>query len=243
MTSEATIPTTPRARFREMMREDILAAARQILQQEGYPALSMRALAEAVGVRAPTLYDYFASKEEVLNAIFMQGLELLAGQFSSLAPQTKPGLHRLLLLGIEYRRWGLANPDMYQLIFGRIDQSYVPGIEQQTAAAALFQTLRDLVADCMSLGELAPQDPAMTAMTIWSMTHGHVSLELFGMVETCGEAPPDDQFAFVLSTLLYGLINRDAAGAPTVPPPSLTQVLSHTDAQDGMIVTTNARNV
>jgi AcrR family transcriptional regulator len=203
----------------------------------------MRALAEAVGARAPTLYDYFASKEDVLNAIFKQGVELLAAQFAALTEHTEPGLDRMMRLGIEYRRWGLANPDMYQLIFGRIDQSYVPGIEQQTAAAALFQTLTNHVADSMNLGELAPQDPAMTAMTIWSMTHGFVSLELFGMAEKCGTAPPDDQFAFVLSTLLYGLINRDASGAPAAQPPSLAQVLSHTNAKDGMIVTTDARNV
>src|SRR5262245_29540883 len=61
-----------RERVRALMRQDILDAARRLVQEEGIRGLTMRALGRAVGVTAPTLYDYFPSKEAVLDALFIQ---------------------------------------------------------------------------------------------------------------------------------------------------------------------------
>jgi len=205
VTSEALLNVSPRARFREMMRDDILAAARQIMQAGGYPALSMRALAEAVGVRAPTLYDYFASKEDVLNAVFMQGVELLASRFQGQLETTRPGVERLVRIGIVYRQFGIENPDLYQLLFAKLDQSFIPGEEQRMASKGLFEALRNHVVDALEIGELHPNDADFVALSIWSAAHGYVTLELVGYVDSCTPIASNDQFERFLSSILFGL--------------------------------------
>ena len=222
MTSEAVPNASPRARFREMMRDDILAAARQIMQTGGYPALSMRALAEAVGVRAPTLYDYFASKEDVLNAVFMQGVDLLAGQFQGQLETTEPGLERLVRIGIVYRQFGIENPDLYQLLFAKLDQSFIPGEEQRRASKGLFEALRNHVVDALNIGVLRPNDPDFVALSIWSAAHGYVTLELVGYVDSCTPVAMNDQYELFLSSMLFGLaapeLDDSRAKAVTVAP-------------------------
>ena len=234
MTSDATI-STPRARFREMMREDILSAARQIIQKDGYAALSMRALADAVGVRAPTLYDYFASKEEVLNAVHMRGVETLGGEFQHVLETSAPGIERLVRIGVVYRRFGLTNPDLYQLMFARIDQAYSPGEEQVERSRALFEALVEHVRDAIQIGELAPNDPEEIGMALWSMTHGFVSLELIRMTEKCATSSADEQYAFLLTSILYGMAARNDEGIPARSV-SIVAASSPTDVQDGIIV-------
>jgi AcrR family transcriptional regulator len=205
VTGEAVPSVSPRARFREMMRDDILTAARQIMQAGGYPALSMRALAEAVGVRAPTLYDYFASKEDVMNAVFMQGVELLGSHFEGQLEKTKPGLDRLIRIGVVYRQFGIENPDLYQLMFAKLDQSFVPGDEQRTASKGLFEALRRHVVDALAIGELRPNDPDFVALSIWSAAHGYVTLELVGYVDTCAPGTTLNQYELFLTSILFGL--------------------------------------
>jgi AcrR family transcriptional regulator len=206
-----------------MMRDDILAAARQIMLTGGYPALSMRALAEAVGVRAPTLYDYFASKEDVLNAVFMQGVELLAGKFEGQLETTEPGLERLVRIGIVYRQFGIENPDLYQLLFAKLDQSFIPGEEQRMASKGLFDVLRNHVVDALEIGVLRPNDPDFVALSIWSAAHGYVTLELVGYVDTCTPVALKDQFELFLSSILFGLaapkMNISPSPVVSVAPP------------------------
>lgn len=235
MTSDATI-STPRARFREMMREDILAAARQIIQKDGYAALSMRALADAVGVRAPSLYDYFASKEEVLNAVHMRGVETLGGEFQRVLETSRPGIERLLRIGVVYRRFGLANPDLYQLMFARIDQAYAPGEEQVERSRALFEAVVEHVRDAIETGELAPNDPEEIGMALWSVSHGFVSLELIGMSEKCAMSSADEQYAFLLSSIIYGMAARDADNTPVRSVSISASASSPAAATDGIIV-------
>ena len=182
----------------------------------GPRTLSMRALAEAVGVRAPTLYDYFASKEDVLNAVFMQGVELLAGQFQGQLETTEPGLERLVRIGIVYRKFGIENPDLYQLLFAKLDQSFIPGEEQRTASKGLFDVLRNHVADALEIGVLRPNDPDFVALSIWSAAHGYVTLELVGYVDTCTPIAMSDQYELYLSSILFGLaaLQMDIAPLP-----------------------------
>jgi AcrR family transcriptional regulator len=66
MTQPTTATGRPRARF---SREQVAAAALELLDRDGLEALSMRRLAEQLGVGTMTLYGYFRSKDELLDAV------------------------------------------------------------------------------------------------------------------------------------------------------------------------------
>ena len=80
---------SPVARRRSTRREQILVAAEHLVATEGAAALTMRRLAEELGIRAPSLYKHLRDKDELLGALQARALdsmaEALAGSGTDLA--------------------------------------------------------------------------------------------------------------------------------------------------------------
>lgn len=209
MTTTSSGPAvSPRERFREMMRADILHAAQDLLRRGGFAALSMRALAEAVGVKAPTLYDYFENKDDVLNALFFVGIDEARAHFDRMAALTPPGAARVIGIGLGYYDFAQAHPELFQLIFGRVDPSYVPGEDQMEAGHQLFLGFRAEVADAIASGDLEPTDVDQLTMTLWAALHGVVCLEVAGFQEKCLPGPPRDMSVRMVASILNGVRRR-----------------------------------
>jgi AcrR family transcriptional regulator len=202
---------TRRERVRAMMRDEILAAARHIVKEEGVKRLSMRALGRAVGVTATTLYDYFPAKEAVLDALYCEGAERLRTELMAAVASTAPGRERLRAFGGAYRRFALENPDLYLLIFGRADAAYQPGEAEMLCAHANFELLVDAVRGAIACGELREGDPVAMAHAAWFLAHGFVSLEIGGFMTGAKRKPSlecgslDDFFATTMDHLVQGL--------------------------------------
>ncbi len=177
---------TRRERMRALMREDILAAARKILQESGVKGLAMRPLGRAVGVTAPTLYDYFTSKDAVLNALYVEGTDRLCDAFDAAIAASRPGVDRLTAIGRAYRRFALDNPDLYFLIFGRVDASYRPGDEEKARGHAVHEKLETVVREAIEMGALRAEDPDLICNAMWALAHGQITLEISGFVDDCG---------------------------------------------------------
>src|SRR5690348_5253093 len=143
-----------RDRARAMMHHDILDAALRIVKEDGVKGLTMRALGRAVGVTAPTLYDYFSSKEDVLDALYRQGAERLHEVFAEAVAASEPGLDRWRAILRGYRRFALANPELYLLMFGRVDASYRPGEAETQCALANFEAVVNVVREAIAKGDL-----------------------------------------------------------------------------------------
>ncbi|GAB4458855.1 MAG: hypothetical protein OHK0041_23550 [Anaerolineales bacterium] len=125
-----TPPTSPRVqRKRQAAAQNILETARAIMREEGVAALSMQELARRMGMRAPSLYNYFASKLDIYDALFRLGFTLydqrLQEQLQSAAsPQDE------IRIAIEcYFSFALENPELYQLCFERPVPGFVPSQE------------------------------------------------------------------------------------------------------------------
>src|SRR5690348_7081446 len=82
-------PKERRERNREEMRHAILEAARQVMHEEGVAALNLQEVARRVGVRAPSLYEYFPGKMALYDALFRMGVRLYAERMSRLAEGTR----------------------------------------------------------------------------------------------------------------------------------------------------------
>ena len=151
---------SPRARA-------IVSAARQILEREGADGLTMRRLADAVGIRAPSLYKHFPDKAAVEIALIDDCFEEIAEQFETAVGK---GENPLLELATAYRTFALAHPHLYRLMTtGTLPRDRLrPGVEAR-AAAPIIQ---------------AVGDPDL-ARAVWAFAHGMVILELDGRF------PPD----------------------------------------------------
>ena len=147
----------------ETRREQAVAAALDLLR-EGEAAVTMRAIAERVGVKAPSLYKHFPDKADLETALVAEGLRGMGGALAA-APSGLAGL------AAAYRAWALEHPHLYTVATSRpIDRERLPeGLEAAAAAPILAATGGD-------------PDRARAA---WAAAHGLVALEL------AGRFPPD----------------------------------------------------
>jgi AcrR family transcriptional regulator len=154
MASSAPDALTPRAR-------QIAAAAREILEDEGHEALTMRRIAEHLGIRAPSLYKHFPHKQALEAAIISAAFEEQAELFeNAMGGSADP----LADLATAYRAFARAHPHLYRLM---TDQELrrdllAPGIEAR-AGLPIY---------------LAAGNDADRARAAWAFAHGMTMLEL-----------------------------------------------------------------
>ncbi|WP_144153875.1 TetR/AcrR family transcriptional regulator [Paraburkholderia sp. BCC1885] len=121
-------------REKQALRERILEAAQRIVIREGFAALSMRKIADAIEYSPATLYLYFASRDEIARALCAQGYAQLLAGFEPLAQIADPA-ERLRALARAYVAFGVAHPQTYRLIFME-DPTYLGAALGGTGAAS-----------------------------------------------------------------------------------------------------------
>jgi AcrR family transcriptional regulator len=163
-------------------RERILEEARDLYLKGGLSGLSMRKIADRVGVSATALYRHFEDKEALLMAVVEVGFERFTSYLlRGLAGKTPA--ERLNLTGEGYLRFALENRSYYRIMFmaARDDFGYdrFPARSRENLSRS-FQLLVDRVRECQDSKHLRAGDPQEVAVLIWSFTHGMVSLFLTG---------------------------------------------------------------
>src|SRR4051812_27595118 len=154
MASSAPDGLTPRAR-------EMVAAAREILEEEGLDALTMRRIAQRLGIRAPSLYKHFPDKESLEAAIISAAFEEQAGVFERAVEE---GDVPLEALGAAYRRFALSHPHLYRLMTDRELRRdlLAPGVEDR-AGLTIYR---------------AAGEDTDRARAAWAFAHGMAMLEL-----------------------------------------------------------------
>ena len=149
-----------RAVRRAATRDEILQAAWSLVRAEGLAALSMRDLAAAVGMRAPSLYQYFDSKLAIYDAMFGQAMvEALAVVEDGIG--ARQGREALRESGRALLLFTTDDPVRTQLLFQRTIPGFVPSPDSYGPAVAMSARVESLIA------ELGTADVAR-AMDLWT---------------------------------------------------------------------------
>lgn len=163
-------------------RDRIVEEARDLYLTGGLSALSMRKVAERVGVSATALYRHFDDKESLLMAVVQAGFERFTSYLLRGLSGKTPA-ERLTLTGEGYLRFALENPSYYRIMFmsTREDLGYdrFPAQSREKLSSS-FQLLVDRTRECQDAGRVRKGDPVELAVVIWSFCHGLVSLYLSG---------------------------------------------------------------
>lgn len=192
-------------RQRAELREQILRVARDIVVKEGFPALSMRKLADAVEYAPATLYLHFENREAIAKELCVRGFQDLLAMLEP-AAQVEDPLERLPQLAAAYVRFGLEHPETYRLIFMEDPKlsTALFGDHPEGPGPRSFGVLVQVFVDLLATGRLEEgTKPEQLAEVLWAGVHGIVSLRL-----TCTGFPgtPAEELAQVLvTTLLKGL--------------------------------------
>ncbi len=176
----------PRRRARrgegQHLRGEILAAAKDLLSETGDADLvSVRAVADRVGVSTPSLYLHFADKAALLDSVCAAVFTELDTLMEAAAAASDDPFEGLRARGMAYVRFALENPEHYRLVMMRMPghASYVgtPFSGDDIVAGATYHHLCDAVQRCIDAGVFSStQDPALVATTLWAAAHGAVSL-------------------------------------------------------------------
>jgi AcrR family transcriptional regulator len=172
----------------------IVAAARQILESDGLSAVTMRSVAEAVGVKGPSLYKRLPDRAALLRAV-SEGV--VADLSHTMARATASGDARadLRAATVDYRAFVLRNPNGYRLLFADLP----PGTSPDPAAlAALGEPIVRSMARLV--GEM---DALEGARTLVAWAHGFVTMELAGAFRLGGDL--EAAYAFGIEAILDGV--------------------------------------
>ncbi|QKW16801.1 TetR/AcrR family transcriptional regulator [Verrucosispora sp. NA02020] len=152
---------TIRARARAEMINEIKTIARRHLAAEG-ANLSLRAVARDMGMVSSAIYRYFPSRDELLTALILDGYQALgdAAEGADAEVTARTDLRgRWLAVCHAVRRWALAHPAEYALLFGSPVPGYAAPQETIVAASRTPTTLIRILLDGFTAGVLADPGP------------------------------------------------------------------------------------
>jgi AcrR family transcriptional regulator len=170
--------TSLRERRKQLLREEILEAARALLSEKGYVAMSMDELAAQVGISKPTLYSYFTTKDELVVKAAVLEME----RFIALIESDADGQSQLQRLMVVMRKFIQLHaekdrmepqswtPELFQLLCSRE--------EALSCMRRIDAAIITLIQAGMSAGEIDPQlDPPTVASAFFalasSLRHAH----------------------------------------------------------------------
>ncbi len=164
----------------DQLRDELLDAAEGLLLAKGsMDAVSVRAIADAVGVTPPSLYLHFEDKDELFFAVCNRRFEDFEAVLRGAVEGIVDPVERLRAMGRAYVRYGTERAEHYEIIFGPRAQDVVGDRSlEDTAGMRALGLLVETVQAGIADGALRDQDPWLVSMTVWSAVHGAVMLLL-----------------------------------------------------------------
>jgi len=156
--------------------DKILRAALKLFERGGADAVSMRRIADAVGITPMAIYRHFPNREALLKRLSDDSFQAIAHEWAAHA--THPDvLERLLALLTPYLDYALANPHLFDHAFSlrRDDARRFPEDFRERQSPTLT-VIADAIDEGMRQGVLRKDDAWDVAMTLWAQAHGLIVL-------------------------------------------------------------------
>lgn len=178
-----------REREKEMIRQGIVEAARDIVSEHGLDALSMRAIAERIEYSPATIYLYFRDKDELLRTVMQEGFVRLRTALQREIDAAGPAasaVERYRATGRGYVRFALEHTAYLRVMFDLPKVAQMKcgpePVEGEVAERAdqCFEFVVQLVREAIDDGAFREADAYRRALIGWGMVHGLVSLYLAG---------------------------------------------------------------
>lgn len=177
-----------REREKDMTRQKILDAARELFATQGYEAVSLRRIASAIEYSPTAIYVYFKDKAELMKELCSQDFESFAARVGEFANVQDP-VERIRLAGQVYLRFAIEHPNQFRLMFMTAPvPEMMPVDEQEMDEQGRGDPSRDAYAflvQCVTeasgqgrIREDLQDDPELVAQMLWAGVHGVASLQI-----------------------------------------------------------------
>jgi AcrR family transcriptional regulator len=186
----------------EAFRRRLCEAAEGLFAERGIEAVTMRELAQALGVSPMTPYRYFKDKDAILAAVRTAAFARFAARLETAMAVPADPLHRSRNAGQAYVDFALAEPLAYRLMFDLNQPTEGDYPELQAAIVRARRTMTVHVEAMIAAG-LLDGDAELIGHLFWSVLHGMLMLQLTGKLSPAID--PARLRALALTTLVRGL--------------------------------------
>jgi len=155
----------------EQLRDEILDAATDLLLETGHAkAVSIRSVAQRVGVTPPSIYLHFADKDALLDAVCARYFEKLDEEMQRAAVNQPSAIEVLRAQGLAYVRFALKTPELYRI--ATMGEGS-PGSDVDVALnSSAFEHMRSAIEALMAEGVYPAGDSTAFVMELWAAAHG-----------------------------------------------------------------------
>ncbi len=162
----------------EQLREEIIAATKDLLAESANSdAVSIRGVADAVGVTPPSIYLHFADKDALIEAVVADVFNELDAAMLAAAVGIERPMEVLCAYGLAYVQFAIEHPEHYRVAtMERCPVEGQPGHLDMVLADAAFTHFMATVSACMDAGVFAKGDPLPVTLELWSAAHGVAAL-------------------------------------------------------------------
>ena len=162
-----------RAREKELLRQQILSAARELFVGEGYENVSMRKIANKIEYSPTTIYLHFKDKADLLDSVCQETLLNLLNTLEELKRDMSDPIETLRKSGKAYVEFGLKYPQDYKLTFVIRPQFQKGlGLQEGSVGEKVFNYLRTMVSECIRQKMFRQMDVETTGQVLWAAVHG-----------------------------------------------------------------------
>jgi AcrR family transcriptional regulator len=172
-----------RQRQKTEVRTSILQAAWDVVLTEGWQALSIRKIADAIEYSVPVIYTHFESKDAILHEFTKEGFRLLTEAITQQRDSQTDASRQLEAMAEGYWNFAFAHKEYYQLMFGL----GIPACEQvkRTVEMQEFANIvHAVIQEVIRTGSQPSIDAFLKYHTYLSILHGLVSIQMTGLNET-----------------------------------------------------------
>ncbi len=168
-----TIERKPRSR--EQTRSGIIHTAKSIARREGWQAVSIRKIADAIEYSAPIVYEYFSSKDILLDEIRSEGFRHLFQEYERILKLYRDPEKRLYEISLVQWEFARHQPEIYQVMFN-LDGAYCTmPVYQSETMQAVSRIVREAI---FSFIPKAEESIKKLYFQWWSVSHGTIMLAM-----------------------------------------------------------------
>lgn len=170
------------------LRVALIAAAVEMITQQGLESITMRSLSEWIGVSRTAAYRHFENKEALLTATAIAGFDQFGlALHTARNNKSLDEIARFKEMGKAYLEFAIQNPAYYQLMFGNtiIQQSDALSASGSSAYNELLSMIKTLQEKAL----IAPSEPHVKAIYIWALMHGLASLTINNKLQQKQDLP------------------------------------------------------
>ncbi|MFN7976646.1 MAG: TetR/AcrR family transcriptional regulator [Vicinamibacterales bacterium] len=188
------------------LREALIRAAVQLIEDQGPDGFTLREAARVVGVTHTAPYRHFADRDALLVAVAQEGFQGLGAAMQARQAGLADPRARLQAIGIAYVEYAVAHPSHFRLMHAPVADTCLEAAYVE-AKSQPFQILLDAISACQTTGQIPPGPPLRWALAAWSTVHGLADLLMSGSAFRMGVADgtPTDVARQVTADVLDGL--------------------------------------